>query len=388
MSSTRTNQNGDFHQERWASSSALDRALKANLVAARAAVLESAEQREAVWAIQSLSMHSGVLRWAAAEIAPDFLRGEARERWLSSLCLDPATNLELEIALPKIKQLMADYTKQKTDGVADTQIVSTVNEALDYCSRSKCLVMISGRPRLGKTVAAHHWINQNPGRARYCEVPSSPDDLSFFNALARALGITIESNAKRKNLQPRIEAALQGGDLALVLDETMNCWPAYNYRQQSRPARIAWLMGMVNNGASVAMLVTPNFFANQQDYLEKSRWQDAQFYGRVERYFTLPDTLPISEMEAVARAWLPHGDKRSIEALADYANLSQKYLAAIEHTVKQALYLAKQDGRDKPEWRDIQHAIKTGLMPSDAALAAAIQSAAARRKAPANSSRR
>jgi hypothetical protein len=389
MSSTRTAGNGSaFRQERFASSPALDRALKANLVAARASVLDSAEQREAIWAIQSLTMHSGGLRWMAAEIAPDFLRGEAREKWLASLCLDPATNLELEIALPKIKQLMADYTKQKTDGVADTQIVSAVNEALDYCSRSKCLVMIAGRPRLGKTLAARHFVNQHPGRARYCEVPSSPDDLSFFTALARALGITIESNAKRKNLQPRIEAALQGGDLVLVLDETMNCWPAYNYRQQSRPARIAWIMGMINSGASVAMLVTPNFFANQQDYLEKSRWNDAQFYGRVERYFSLPDTLPISDLEAVARAWLPHGDKRSIEALADYANLSQKYLAAIEHTVKQSLYLAEQDGRNKPEWRDIQHAIKTGLMPSDAALAAAIQSAAACRKAPANSSRR
>ena len=88
------------------------------------------------------------------------------------------------------------------------------------------------------------------------------------------------------------------------------------------------------------------------------------------------------------RAWLLHGDKRSIEALADYANLSQKYLAAIEHTVKQAIYLAKQDGRDKPEWLDIQSAIKTGVMPSDAALAAAIESAAGRRKTPANGSRR
>jgi hypothetical protein len=389
MSSTRTAANGSaFRQEKFASSPALDRALKANLVAARTSVLESAEQREAVWAIQFLSMHSGGLRWAAAEIAPDFLNGEAREKWLASLCLDPATNLELEIALPKIQRLMADYTKQQTDGVADTQIVSAVNEALDYCSQSKCLVMISGRPRLGKTFAARHWVNRNPGRARYCEIPASPDDLSFFTALARALGITIESNAKRKNLQPRIEAALQGGDLLVVADETMNCWPAYNYRQQSRPARISWILGMVNCGASVAMLVTPNFFASQQDYLEKSRWHDTQFYGRVEKYVSLPDTLPISDLEAVARAWLPHGDKRSIEALADYANLSQKYLAAIEHTVKQTLYLAKQDGRDKPEWRDIQSAFKTGLMPADAALATAMQSAAAHRKAPANSSRR
>ena len=141
-------------------------------------------------------------------------------------------------------------------------------------------------------------------------------------------------------------------------------------------------------GASVVVLVTPQFFKTQADYVDKSGWAAAQFMGRIEKYVSLPDSLTIADLEKVARAWLPHGNHRSIEALADYANLSQKYLAAIEHTVKQALYLAKQDGRDKPEWADIHHAMMTGVMPSDTALAAAIESAAARRKAPANGSRR
>jgi hypothetical protein len=264
-----------------------------------------------------------------------------------------------------------------------TEIGRAVYQALDYCSKSRCLVMISGKPRIGKTWAAQRWIEQHPGRARYCEIPTSPDDLSFFTALARALGITIESNAKRKNLQPRIEATLQGGNVMAVLDEAANAWPATNYRQQSRPARISWIMGMINAGASIALLVTPNFFSNQQDYLEKSRWHEAQFYGRIERYIVLPDKLPISDLEAVARAWLPHGNRRMIEAISDSANLSQKYLAAIEHTAKQAIYLANQAGRDKPEWIDVERAIKTGVMPSDTALAAAIDRAAGRRKAPA-----
>lgn len=112
---------------------------------------------------------------------------------------------------------------------------------------------------------------------------------------------------------------------------------------------------------------------------------------RAKRVRSVRFDLPIPEQFALLGhrrdARLPHGDKRSIEALADYANLSQKYLATIEHTVKQALYLAKQDGRDKPEWADIQSAMKSGVMPSDAALAAAIQSASAGRKASANGSR-
>lgn len=388
MSSTRTTQtNGAFHQEKWASSPALERALKANLVAARASVLESAEQREAICFLQFLSMHAGGLRWAASEIAPDFLRGEDREKWLAGLCLDPATNLELQVALPKLNQLIADYTKSKQAGFAITEAGSILCAALDYCSESRCLVLISGRPRLGKTFTAKAWIEQHPGRARYCQVPSSADDLAFFSAIARALGITIESNAKTKNLRPRIEAALQGGDLTLVLDEAANLYPNHNYRL-ARPSRISWLMtGLINQGASVVLLVTPQFFNTQADYVDKSGWAASQFLGRIEKYVALPDSLSIGDLEKVARAWLPHGDKRSIEALADYANLSQKYLAAIEHTVKQALYLAKQDGRDKPEWADIQSAMKSGVMPSDAALAAAIQSASAGRKASANGSR-
>jgi hypothetical protein len=383
MSSTRTAEaGGPFRQERFASSPVLDRALKANLVAARVSVLESSEQREAIWFLQFLSMHTGGLRWAASEIAPDLIQGDEREKWLASLCLDPQSNLQS--ALPKIAQLMADYAKQKSDGIAVTEAGRTVCDALDYCSASRCLVLISGRPRLGKTFAAQSWVNQHPGRARYCQTPSSADDLAFFTAIARALGITVESTAKTKNLRPRIEAALQSGDLTLVLDEAANLYPSHNYRL-ARPSRIAWLMtGLINQGASVALIVTPQFFESQRDYVNKSGWAAAQFMGRIEKFVALPDTLPIRDLEKVARAWLPTGDSRSIEALADYANLSQKFLAAIEHTTKQAIYLANQAGRDKPEWPDIQRAIKTGVMPSDQALAAALKRAAGPQKVAAN----
>jgi len=66
-------------------------------------------------------MHSGGLRWASAENRADFLRGEDREKWLASLCLDPATNLELQIDLPKIKQLMADLHTGQKGGVTVTK---------------------------------------------------------------------------------------------------------------------------------------------------------------------------------------------------------------------------------------------------------------------------
>jgi len=385
---TRTNQNGTFRPERFASSPVFDRALKANLVAARCSVLESAEQREICWFIQYLSLHAGGLRWLAVEVAPDHLNEAESVKWLASLCVDPATNLDLGIAMPALKRLMADYTRQKAEGVAVSEIGQAINEALNYCSQVHGLVIVSGKPRLGKTWAAQHWVGQHPGRARLVQVPSAGDDLAFFSAIASALGITVESDAKTNRLRHRIEAALQPESVFLVLDEAAMCWPGYDYRL-SRPSRISWLMtGIINRGCSLALLVTPQFFASQEAYVHKSGWAAQQWDGRVSRYIALPDSLPISDLESIARAWLPHGCKRSIEMLADVANISVRGVAAIEHTVKSAIYFAGLDGRKEADLKDIQRAIKTGVLPSDTNLAMAIESATARRKTPANGSRR
>ena len=334
-----------------------------------------------IWAMQYFSLFPGGLSWAAAEIAPDEVDREWRQLWLSKLCLDPASNDELRPVVPRLRHLVDNYTRQKSEGVAVTEIGREIYSALDYCNLARCLVVISGAARRGKTFAAQRWVELNPGRARYCEVPASADDTSFMMALARSLGITIESNAKRKNLQPRIEAALVDGDITLILDQAAQLWPSHNYRKHSRPARICFVMEMVNRGASIALLITPNFFSFQQDYMEKSRWIDSEWWGRVSKFIQLPETLPIGELEKVARAWLPHGDRRSIEALADAANLSKKYLAAIEHTVKQANHFAQKEGRDKAAWPDIYRAIKCGVLPSDEDLALAIHRAGVRRKA-------
>jgi hypothetical protein len=373
MSSTRTaNAGSPLKQERWASSPLYERAIKANLVAQRCSVVESPAPRECLWFLQKLSMKAGGVRWAANELS-------VREDWLTRLCLDPSTNNELQILLPALSKLMVEYAHAQSEGVAVTKIARMIFEGLNYCRESRCMVLISGQPRTGKTFAAQTWCAQNPGKARYIQTPSSADDLTFFSAIARGLGITIESNAKTKNLRPRIEATLQTGDLVAVFDESANLWPGHSYRL-ARPSRICWLMQIINQGAAVALIETPQFFTAQMDYVKKTGWSAAQWDGRIERYIPLPERLSIEDLEAVARAVLPSANQRSIESLADYANLSGKYLAAIEHTVKQARYFAQVDGREEPGWSDIVRAMKDSVMPADSALAAAIETAAARRK--------
>lgn len=384
MSSTRHNEDGTFKQERYASSPAFERGLKANLVAARLSVGCTPKMREAVWFLQHLSMKPGGLKWAAAELATRFYTNEDRAGWLSELCLNPKTNLELSEATPRICVLLADYARQTGGVIAETEIFKTIQTALDFTSEAKALTVISGRPRIGKTHAARHWAATRPGKSRLVEVPSANDDLSFFVALARVLGVTVETTAKRKHLAPRIEAALRDGDLTLILDESANLVPDHHQRPPSRPPRVSWLLELVNRGVPVALLVSPNFFGGWKDYVSSSGWKDSQFWGRVGRFVELPDTLMIPDLEAVARAWMPYANQRIIEVLADAANLSQKSTALIEHAVKLATHYAKRDGRELAGWPDVHRAIKDGLMPGDTALASALNGADARRNMPAS----
>jgi hypothetical protein len=379
MSGTRINQNGEFKQERWASSAAFDRPLKANLVASRVSLLKDAAQREIIWFLQYLSLSPGGLRWAASEIAPESA-GEDREKWVAELCLNPETGSALELHLPRLRQFMADYCRLKSNGLV-TAIGQAVGDGLEYCSQTRGLVLISGKPRLGKTWAAQAWIKRNPGRARYVQIPSDGSDATFFGAIARALGLTVESDAKVKYLCPRVEAALQGGDLMLVLDEAMNLWPNFT-NTVTRPSRISWIMcSLVNRGLPVALLVTPQFQKAQSNYVARTGWACQQFDGRISRFIQLPDKVEIIDLEAVAQVWLPDGDRRSIQALADFAFLSNKGLAAIEHVTKLAAYNARQDGREKPVWPDIARAIKESPMPDETDLAGVMRQAAGRRKA-------
>jgi len=384
MPSTRYNTDGIFRQERFASSPEYDRCLKSNLVAARAALLESVTAREACFFIQAMSMKPGGLAWLAPMVTPGLYAKPNAAEWLAAIALDPGQTGELMKALPMLREVMADVSRQCGETFAETQISRTIGETLDYCASQKCLVMIEGRARIGKTKAAKIWANQRPGRARYVEVPASGDELSFFVAIARALGVAVTNDPKVKRLRPRVEEVLQHGDLMLILDEAASLWPATNYRQQSRPPRISWLLQMVNQGASFAMLVTPNnWTVSRQNYVQKSRWQDAQLIGRIERHVILPDTLSTNDLERVALAWLPSGSRREIEVLADTAALSQKYLAAITHAVKQAAFIARQDCRENICFDDVCQAVKSSLSPGDETLAAAVK-ASRSRNAPAS----
>jgi len=112
-------------------------------------------------------------------------------------------------------------------------------------------------------------LSQHPGRARYCETPASADKPGFLHCDCSCIGHHHRIKRQDKKSPPAYRSRVAGGDLTFVIDESANLYPSHNYRL-ARPPRICWLIELINRGASVALLVTPNFFETQADYIDKS----------------------------------------------------------------------------------------------------------------------
>jgi hypothetical protein len=72
---------------------------------------------------------------------------------------------------------------------------------------------------------------------------------------------------------------------------------------------------------------------------------------------------------AVSRAVLPEADDVVLQALADYASASSRYLAAVDSIAMRARYIAMRAGRSVCNTADVRTAMKESVIPSDTMLA-------------------
>jgi hypothetical protein len=297
---------------------------------------------------------------------------------LEEMCLNPAVKMQdgwpwyFPTLVQSLREYQAAFVEKERAGRVVTEIGAQIYDTLNYALEEKCLVLIEGMARLGKTFAAKQWSSERSGCARYVQVPSTNDDIGFFRAIAKALGIASGHSWKTVQLRQRIEDTLQSRDLILVMDEAHYLWPVSDCRH-AMPNRINWVMtALVNHDVPVALVTTPQFIATQKVVENRTHWTSEQFIGRIGHYLPLPKSLGEEDLTKVAKVLLPAGDAKSIEILVRYAQSSAKYMAGIETAVRRARYLAKKDNRERVERADIKRAIQEAVIPSDSALASAL----------------
>lgn len=320
---------------------------------------------------------------------------QAAERDLATflfqeLCLNPAWRHELwnralwyfPMLGECLSELCAIESGESAKALPLTTIGAEIHETLEFALCERGLVVVDGVARIGKTWSVKAWCDARPGQARYVQVPSSNDDLSFFRAICGSLGLGAGLNFKALELRAKIEAVLQGGDLMLVLDEGHYLWPQRNMRK-AVPHRINWMLTqLVNMGVPVAVVTTPQFTKSQAALVASGGWSSEQLIGRIMDYKRLPDVLSEDDLLAVARYWLPYGCDDSIELLVRYAQSSEKYLQGIESLVKRARRFTTQADRETVTFADIGRALESGVVPSDNSLRAAMEATRPARRQP------
>jgi len=199
--------------------------------------------------------------------------------------------------------------------VAQTTVGRRIADALDFTRQSRCLTLIDGPARIGKSFSAEDYCQRSAGLVRFVAVPCSSDDVSFFRAIAKALGVSSSLQLKAAELRLRIEETLSNGDLALLFDEAHYCFPQ-NWQRYAMPSRVNWIMtALANSKIAAAIITTPQFFAAQKKTEELTGWNGSQFDGRIAHVERLPEVLPIQDLLAVARSIFPEGDSHTAECL-------------------------------------------------------------------------
>ncbi len=283
--------------------------------------------------------------------------------WLTELCLNPGKDInDPPCWFHHLEQALSDYfNDRRTDTLAGkivTSIGEQVNDSLDYAWDEKCMVHVNGVARMGKTFQVEQWCRCYPGRVRYVQVPSSNDDISFFRAIARALGTNSGSSLNTTQIKRQVEDTIQDAGIMLVLDEAHYLWPQQK-RGGSYPRRINWLLTeVVNKGVPVAIITTPQFDVYQNTVVNNTGWAAEQLDGRISYRLDLPATLPDADLVAVAKYNLPQAEKRNLESLCLYAQASGKFLAGIEAVAKRGRFLAKKSGRVEPNKSDLKTAMR------------------------------
>lgn len=292
---------------------------------------------------------------------------------LREICLDPASRLDNErptyfVGLrDALLTLKAHRLELRRKGAVVTSVGTMIADLCRFAVKKQSMVIVNGTARIGKTHAARQWCEDFPGIARFAQVPSSSDEISFYRAIAESLGTSINLNSKAQELRLRIESVLRTSKLMLCLDDAHYLLPHSNYRE-ALPQRLDWLMSALNGrGVPLLLITTPQFFSHKKRLEEKTFWTGEQFVHRA-IYRKLPQELSESDITAVAHFMAPEAEDDVIQALVDNAMDSPNRLASIESTMKIAAYRAEECGRATPDRSDFVRALSE-VMPSERAFA-------------------
>jgi len=342
-------------------------------VAARVRLLTDPTQQSLIWFLAGLSSRAG--GWARVSdqlvrMFPGLFDPERTPRYLATFCVNPEIELKrvyFKADKPAaLLEFQRRHREQTLARIVKTEVAQRALDTLEFGLELGRMVLIQGAPGIGKTTAAQTWCEANAGNARFVSLSGTLNRTTFFQALARALGLPAASTTPPAVLQTRIEDVLHACPLLICFDEAQHLWVKPE-RNRSTPELLEWVnTALYNHEVPVALVASPQFSEGLAAVEELSHWNSDQFKSRLKRFTVLPAPEK-KDVEAVAEHLLPDATEAMRQAAVSFALCTRHPMRALLEARDEATHLARKSGRVRFTARDLAEALRSYCLPSEEA---------------------
>jgi DNA transposition AAA+ family ATPase len=219
--------------------------------------------------------------------------------------------------------------------IVSNGIMNQIGAGLDYALANNSITMIIGESRMGKTVSALKWRDDNNhGTSVYVTAPPYGGTKLFLRRIAQAIGVN------RSQPTPQLyEAVLRGfnRNRMLIVDEAHRLLPG---DRRSTPVSLEILRDIHDaTRCGLALIATQRF----DDELKRSTYQYEQILGRIGMPIRLSRTIRKSDWMPILRQYVSDPSERLQSACGDIANGLGR-LGILVETFKVASRIASKAG--------------------------------------------
>lgn len=215
-------------------------------------------------------------------------------------------------------------------------IAQLIFSGLDYAIANNSITLIIGESRMGKSVAARMWReNNNHGASVYVVAPPTGGVKMFLRRIAAAVGVG--RNLPVTDMYEAIARSFNRNRI-LIVDEAHRMLPA---DARTAPVCLEILRDLYNDGegCAVAMIATQRF----DDAMRRAQYMYEQVLGRIGMPIRLPRRLKKSDFMPILRQYVKSPTERLITVCDEIANAMGR-LGILVETLKLASRMAKKSG--------------------------------------------
>jgi DNA transposition AAA+ family ATPase len=192
------------------------------------------------------------------------------------------------------------------------EISKLVAGGLDYALANNSITMVIGESRMGKSMAAIAWRNDNNhGRSVYVAAPPYGGTKMFLRRLAEAVGVN-----KNQATPSLLEAVCRSFNKhrILIVDEAHRLLPG---DRRTNPVNLEILRDIHDQThCALALIATQRF----QDDLQKGAYMFEQLLGRIGMPVRLKRKIAQKEFRPIVEQYLKHPSEKVLDICNEIAN--------------------------------------------------------------------